>query len=212
MPKSLTYYTVYETKNMINGKVYRGVHQTDNLDDGYLGSGNAITNAIKKYGRKNFKKEILFFCESADEMYTKESETVDKEFVSRKDTYNLMTGGLGGRTVSEESRKRRSKSMLGEKHPMHGKNLSDDHKRKLSESTKGRVHSKESIRKTLETKRSRVYPVVVHSVETRRKKSEALKGKPLPIVECSNCGKSGGLPQMKRWHFDNCKHNTGLEV
>ena len=28
---------------------------------------------------------------------------------------------------------------------------------------------------------------------------------PKPIIECPHCNKTGGLPQMKQWHFDNCK-------
>ena len=28
-----------------------------------------------------------------------------------------------------------------------------------------------------------------------------------PTVECPNCGAQGSRPVMKRWHFDNCKHN-----
>lgn len=43
------------------------------------------------------------------------------------------------------------------------------------------------------------------SDETKKKQSEALKGIPKPKIECPHCGKIGGVPQMKRHHFDNCK-------
>ncbi len=33
---------------MINGKYYVGVHKTSNIEDGYLGSGTALSNAINK--------------------------------------------------------------------------------------------------------------------------------------------------------------------
>ena len=36
------YHFVYETTNLINGKKYIGKHSTDDLNDGYLGSGKAI--------------------------------------------------------------------------------------------------------------------------------------------------------------------------
>lgn len=43
-------YYLYEIKNNINGKIYVGVHQPNNIDDGYMGSGKAIKSAIQKYG------------------------------------------------------------------------------------------------------------------------------------------------------------------
>ena len=40
------FYTIYKIANKKNGKVYIGKHQTENVDDGYLGSGVAINKAI----------------------------------------------------------------------------------------------------------------------------------------------------------------------
>lgn len=86
------YYFVYQITNQINGKYYRGAHQTSNLDDGYFGSGKILKHAIKKYGIENFTKEILCFCESEEQMYLKEKELV----IISKDTYNILEGGHGG--------------------------------------------------------------------------------------------------------------------
>jgi hypothetical protein len=95
-------YYLYRTTNLINGKIYIGVHHTDNIDDGYMGSGKAIKNAIAYYGKENFKKDILESCEPVEHMYSREKEIVNEEFVSRSDTYNLMIGGWGGE-LSQES-------------------------------------------------------------------------------------------------------------
>lgn len=90
------HYLVYRITNLINGKIYVGKHQTDNINDGYLGSGIRIRHAMKKYGYENFKKEILFECSSKNEMDAKEAEIVNEDFLNRNDTYNLKIGGDGG--------------------------------------------------------------------------------------------------------------------
>lgn len=92
------YYTIYKITNIVNGKIYIGVHQTYNLDDEYMGSSKLVANAIKKYGKENFKKEILYFVDSEDEMYAKEAEIVTEEFVKKTDNYNIKPGGIGGWT------------------------------------------------------------------------------------------------------------------
>lgn len=90
------FYTVYKITNNINGKVYVGAHVTDDLDDDYMGSGIHIARAIKKHGLDNFTKEILHTFDSVEEMYAKEAEIVNEDFVKRKDTYNMVVGGKGG--------------------------------------------------------------------------------------------------------------------
>lgn len=92
------YYYVYQITNLINGKIYVGKHKSVKHpnSNGYFGSGKQITDAIKKYGKENFRKEVLFFCSSLEEMSIKESEIVDIDFVKRSDTYNMHKGGAGG--------------------------------------------------------------------------------------------------------------------
>lgn len=90
------YYTVYKTTNVVNGNFYVGVHKTSDLEDGYLGSGLALRRAIDKYGEQHFSKEIIHFGKTEDECYELEELIVDKNFISRKDTYNIALGGNGG--------------------------------------------------------------------------------------------------------------------
>lgn len=91
-----TYYTIYRTTNTINNKIYIGKHQTEDLEDGYLGSGKILKRAINLYGEDKFESEILYIFESKIEMDKMEAEIVDAEFVKREDTYNIKLGGEGG--------------------------------------------------------------------------------------------------------------------
>lgn len=94
--KSKKYNYFYKITNLLNGKFYYGVHATDNLDDGYLGSGGAIIRDRKKYGKEIFKKEILKYFSTIDEAYEEESKIVTEELVKDPMCYNLVTGGKHG--------------------------------------------------------------------------------------------------------------------
>lgn len=90
------FFLIYKITNNVNGKVYIGKHQTNNIEDGYMGSGKLVRRAIKKYGSENFEREILFKFDTEEEMNSKEAELVTEEFCERDDTYNLCPGGHGG--------------------------------------------------------------------------------------------------------------------
>ncbi len=90
------YYLVYRITNTINGKHYIGMHKTDNLEDGYMGSGKLILRAIAKYGEEHFHKEIIACFDNPSDMVDMERLLVDSEFVSDDSTYNLKEGGTGG--------------------------------------------------------------------------------------------------------------------
>ncbi len=59
---------LYKITNKKDGKYYIGRHSTKDLEDGYMGSGKHIKRAIKKYGVSNFKKEILNFYNTSEEL------------------------------------------------------------------------------------------------------------------------------------------------
>ena len=90
------FYYLYKITNVVNNKIYVGVHMTKDINDGYMGSGKVIKRAIEKHGIDNFHKDILEFFENAETMYAKEKEVVTDEFLLREDVYNLRRGGNGG--------------------------------------------------------------------------------------------------------------------
>jgi hypothetical protein len=91
----MTYYTVYKTVNLLNGKFYFGVHKTKDPDDEYLGSGTYIKRAVAKYGEQNLRKEVLFIYLDAESAFGKEDELIQcwREHPLCK---NLRKGGSGG--------------------------------------------------------------------------------------------------------------------
>ena len=101
-------YIVYKTTNTVNGKIYIGIHKTEDPYnfDGYLGNGVMIhdkhtyikcltpfESAVNKYGVQSFSRETLFVYDTIEEALSKEREIVDEDFILRKDTYNITVGG-----------------------------------------------------------------------------------------------------------------------
>lgn len=171
---------VYLTTNLVNGKQYIGSHEGE-YDDGYLGSGKPILlNAIKKYGRENFKREILEECDPSlnlilEEKYIREYNTL------APNGYNISpTGGVkGGGKHSEETKKKISNSSFGKPGTRKGAILSNVTKQKLKDIQLGRMHSNETKLKISESNIGRISPRkgVVLNDETKKKISKSKKGR-----------------------------------
>lgn len=87
------YHFLYEVVNSDNGKKYYGVHSTNSLDDGYLGSGTALKAAVKKYGKGSFDKKYLEFFDTREDLLAAEELLVNESIVKSSDYYNLALGG-----------------------------------------------------------------------------------------------------------------------
>jgi group I intron endonuclease len=151
----------------------------EHIQKAKLGKINSLYSAIRKYGFENFIWNII-------EVYNNESEKIlhnilcereiywiikDKTHI-RKYGYNMTKGGDGifGCKRSEETKKKISESLKGEKHPNYkkapwnkGKKTSEETKKKLSLSHKGKIYRKSKRRKP--------------SDETREKQRKALIGR-----------------------------------
>ena len=101
-------FIVYKTTNKINGYIYIGAHGTNtDTDDGYIGCALYKTSryfrrykfhqAVKQFGGENFVREILFEYPYTKEgkklAFKKEAELVNRDFLKRKDVYNMVLGG-----------------------------------------------------------------------------------------------------------------------
>ena len=154
------FYIVYQTTNNINGKTYIGCHRTYNINDGYLGSGKLLALAVKKYGKESFKREIISYHNSVEEMYKAETAIVNEDFIKLPTNYNMREGGWGGRasrevydkisstlkgvTKSKETRKKMSMSQTGKK-------LSAETREKISKASANRLPITDETRHKLST-------------------------------------------------------------
>lgn len=200
---------IYRTTNTINGKWYIG-KDVKNYK-GYLGSGLAIKNAIQKYGKENFTKEILEVCESKEHLSEREIYWIEiTDAKNNPNSYNMTDGGQGGnlsefRKIShkgksyeeimgkdkaESLKKLRSESIKGDKNPMYGKSLSEEHIQKMRIANQNRVyHFDEEARKNM----SLAQKGKKLSEETKKKMSEVRTGKEKAGVAIEQYDMEGNL-------------------
>lgn len=136
---------IYKTTNLINGKYYIGMDT--NNDPEYYGSGYIFKKALKKYGKENFKKEILVYCESYEELKIAEKTIVNESICKDPISYNIAEGGHGGNTRLGWNEDRlikyknlQSKIQSGENNGMYGKSQSEEGRKRISESNKRENH------------------------------------------------------------------------
>lgn len=137
-----------------------------------------LRSDIKKFGKDNFKREILASDLTEEDAYNMEQEIIHKyRTIDSSSIYNISNGGKGnpgyhhthteeakrkireanlGRHHTEETKKKLSDARKGEGNPMYRKHPSEETRRKLSESRRKHRHSEETKRKIGKAHRKKV--------------------------------------------------------
>lgn len=174
---------IYKTTCTVNGKIYIGQSKYD--DPSYIGSGSFFLKAVKKHRKENFVKEVLEYLKSKEELDERETYWISYFKSNDPDIgYNLAIGGHGniGYSPSDETRKKISISLKG-------RVLSEEHKEKISSSNLGNKHSDETKQKMSYKKKGVTLSTdhienirkghlgVKQTEESKKKRSEKLKGR-----------------------------------
>lgn len=142
---------IYITTNLVNGKRYLGLKRFDKKWKNYIGSGMAFKKAVEKYGKENFKRDIIDVAYSEEELNQKEYEySVFFNVIESSNWYNLVLGGgsTNGYQFSKEQRQKMSKMRKG-------KPISENARQKISESKMGHYTSDETKSKIGDANRGR---------------------------------------------------------
>jgi group I intron endonuclease len=171
---------IYKITNTINNKIYVGQKKkfstlNELLDSEYYGSGKLIKRAINKYGKENFKREILSVCRNQPELDELEVYWIKKlESYKRNIGYNIAIAYFGGDTFTnnpnkEEIRKKMSKATSGKNNGMYNHVYTEITLKRMSESAKNKPPMTD---------------------ETKKKLSESLKNRKFTEEHKSNLSKS----------------------
>jgi group I intron endonuclease len=164
---------IYITTNLVNGSKYIGLDTHNNPR--YLGSGKLLQKAVKKYGKENFKKEILEECETLEELKKRELYWIQKYNAKESKEFYNMTDTMT---------------------PTQRPHLTEEHKQNISLAKKGKKLppvSQEAIDKRVATRKANGY---THSEKTRKKIAASNKGKSMSLSARANMSKAkAGVPR-----------------
>lgn len=152
------------------GMFYVGQDSKNNPN--YLGSGKLIAKEIKNRGKDKFKKVILCECSSRSELDKMEKFWIEEIACIFPNGYNLTSGGNGGmlnHKVSEETRRKMSQSHIGKQH-------SEEYKIQLKERMKGNNYSL-NVKQTKETIEKRINSFNNPEVKEKMKKPKSEEAK-----------------------------------
>lgn len=222
---------VYKTFNS-EGEYYIGRHSTNNIEDGYLGSGKWVSSYKNK---AELKKEILEYADDFESLLELEERYISKYINDEKNkNYSNKAKGFSvgklnpskkgmipwnkGKKcpqISESLKKSNYKPTpeTREKYKQNAlknwKNGVYDNRPPLSDETKKKISEAGKGRKQTKYQKERAREANLGktvSSETREKLRQLAIKENKKIVHCPHCGKSGKGVIMRRWHFQNCKY------
>ena len=169
-------------KKYANGYVspIRGRHITDNHKK-ELSIGNK-GKTIEPQSKSDLEGFVLRYGQ--EQGIIRYKMTNNKKRTATLEHYVRKFGIDEGTRRFNEYVNKQSVRMKGEANPFRGKKHSAEARAKISQSNTG----KNKIR----------------TIEHNQKIGQANKGRKQEIITCPHCEKSGGLNNMKRWHFDKC--------
>lgn len=179
---------IYKTTNLHNNKIYIGKAKIN--DPAYLGSGVILVQAIEKYGKENFVKEIIEEC---NDLIIDQQEIfwIDKfNSTNRTIGYNIATGGTGGDTTTNHPNKNKIVKKRAHGLTQWHKALSESEKalrnKKISDNKKGKSNGHTGLKQTEETKQ-------------RIRDSQPVKTNEWKQAHAESAAKRRGIPLTKKY-------------
>ena len=164
---------IYKTTNLTDGRIYVGYSaNTRKRQSHYFGSNKELKSDLNRLGEETFIKIIIDNYRNKEERRRKERFWI--AFYDARNPaigYNVHPGGTGG-DLSEQTRRKISKTLMGEGHPMFGKHLVEEQKQKISKTLSGIKRSNKTKRKISTARRGMTF-----SEKHRQNLSESHKGK-----------------------------------
>lgn len=165
-----------------DGAYYIGMHSTDDLEDGYFGSGRILWYSIKKHGKEAHKKQVEELLPTRESLRLREAELVTKELLKDPQCMNLAVGGNANATNEQRAKW----GLKAQKKPK----LTEEQRAKMREERSARRHTEET-RALMSAKGKGVKKTPDHlakiaasrlakmSDETRMKLGSGNRGKPM---------------------------------
>ena len=190
-------YFIYITTNKINNKRYVGLCSMKKKNwNSYLGSGKLLLRAIKKYGRENFERQIIKYCDTIDEAIQEEKNFIlQNECHLKEEWYNIAvsftTQGSKGKKQTEKHRLAMQKLLTG-----------------IPKSEEMRIKQSNTRKQRIKEGKYSFNNHTPEQLDIISQTGKANKGRVHKKTLCVHCGNSYGPSPYARLHGDKCKSKT----